>query len=322
VVVVVIAMVLLISSCQASANKNSLKNYAANVSTLISSSDSNGKTMFDDLKSGEGKTSPQSLQQQVIQALKTAKANLSTAEGLSVPGAMSQAQQNLLLVMKMRRDGIAQIASNIQGALNSATSSDGVYAITQGTSLLYSSDVVYKDYVGPEMAGALHGAGLAVGGTDGMTINAGQIVTDLGWLQKTDVANWIGATLPTSEVNQDQPGVHGHILNGVSVGTNTMTTLATNTVKASPAPTFTLNITNGGQWSEYDVVCQVKIKGLHDTGTYTIPETTSGETTNCDVTLPHPPTPGTYSVTAGVLPVPGEKNTADNYMTFSVDFTS
>jgi hypothetical protein len=80
-------------------------------------------------------------------------------------------------------------------------------------------------------------------------------------------------------------------------------------------------VTNGGNFDEYDVGCKVSVSGLSDTGTSTIPETTPGETTTCSVTLPSLPPPGTNTVTAEVVPVPGEKDTSNNYLSFPITFT-
>jgi hypothetical protein len=82
-----------------------------------------------------------------------------------------------------------------------------------------------------------------------------------------------------------------------------------------------LNLTNGGDFDEYNVVCKVTVTGLSDTGSYTIPETFPGHTTTCPVTLPSAPTAGTYTVTAEVVPVEGETNTANNFLMFSITFS-
>jgi hypothetical protein len=318
-VVIVIVMVLLINGCEASQNTSSLKSYASNVYNLVQSSDTNGRNMFADLRSGEGKNDVDSLQQQVNAALSTAGANLRNTEGLSAPGAMATAQQNLVTVMRLRHDGIAQIAANIQDALSSTTSEDGVYALSQGTSELYASDVIYKTYVGTAIAGALHGDGLVVGGTDGIQINAGQIVPDLGWLQQNNIGEWIGATLPTKVANGPCANTCGHALASVSVGSTTLVSGVTNTIPASPAPVFQLTVTNSGQSTEYDVECKVDVAG-DETATATVPKTAPGGTYTCTVPLKSPPTPGQYKVTAEVVPVTGETNTQNNSLNFSVTF--
>ena len=191
---------------------------------------------------------------------------------------MSGAQSALVQVMQLRERGISQIAKHIQASASKSTSKDGVYDISVGTSLLYGSDVFYKTFVAPNIAIALNAAGIPIGGTTGAQINSGQIVTDLGWLQSTFISEKIGAQLSTSAANANNtgPGLHGHALSYVSVGTTQLTTAGTNTIPASPAPTFTLNVTNGGDYNEYQVGCEVSVKGLSDTGASTIPETLEG----------------------------------------------
>jgi hypothetical protein len=320
--VVVIVMALLIHGCEVSQTNTSLKNYNADVDALITASDNNGAAMFTDLQSGELNSNTVGLQTKLNITADNARTQLAKARSFSAPGAMSGAQSALVQVMQLREQGISQIAKDIQSSAHKNTSRGGVYDISVGTSLLFSSDVFYKTFVTPGIAKALNAAGLPIGGTTGAQINAGQIVTDLGWLQSTFIEEKIGAQLSTSAANANNtaPGLHGHSLNYVSVGTTQLTTAGTNTIPASPAPTFTLNVTNGGDFNEYDVGCQVSVKGLSDIGTSTIRETFKGQTTNCSVTLPSPPTPGTYAVTARVLKVPGEKNLANNVLTYTIDF--
>jgi hypothetical protein len=322
VVVLVVAAALLIHGCDVSQTNNSLKTYAGNVNTYVSNSVQNGQKVFSQLKSGDATSNPAKLQGELTSDAQNAFRQLTEAEDLSTPGAMASAQQSFVSVMKLRYEGTDQIAARIQGAMNSSTAVDDVKEITAGTSQLYAADVIYKTFVGTGIAAALNAAGLPVGGTTGATINAAQVVTDLGWLNPKTVAIWLGATVPSTAVNSDQPGLHGHSLNSVTVAGQTLSTTSLNTISVSKAaPTFTLYLTNGGNFPEYDVVCKVSIKGDDDSAETKIPETTAQENTNCVVTLPKALPTGPYTVTAEVLPVPGETNKANNTQTFSVDFT-
>jgi hypothetical protein len=322
IVVVVIVMALLIHGCEVSQTNTSLKNYNADVNALITASDNNGAAMFTDLESGDLTSNTSGLETKLNIIANNAREQLQRAQSYSPPSAMSGAQSALVQVMQLREQGISQIAKHIQASANKKTSTDGVYDISVGTSLLFSSDVFYKTFVTPGIAKALNAAGIPIGGSTGAQINAGQIVTDLGWLQANFIEEKIGAQLSTTAANANNtaPGLHGHQLNYVSVGTTQLSTTGTNTIPASPAPTFTLNVTNGGDYNEYDVGCRVSVEGLSDTGASTIRETFKGQTTNCSVTLPSPPTPGTYHVTAQILKVPAEKNLANNVMTYAIDF--
>lgn len=326
IIVVIIVIALLVNGCQSSAGKTSLENYNVAVSQLITDSDTNGAQVFSDLQSGELTTSGvPKLYNDLTNAAQTARTQLRHTQNLSVPGAMASAQSNLVTVMQLRSEGISQIAANIQKAADERTSRDAVNAMLVGTSQLYSSDVIYKTMVATDIAEAFNGAGVPVGTNAGdQQINPGQIVPDLGWLQFTFVATKTGAPLSTSQANANNigSGPHGHELNYVSVnGTELTPGGAINTVPATSAPTFVLDLTNSGDYPEYQVKCKVSIKGLpDDTGTATIAETTKGEETTCAVKLPNSPPAGEYTVTAQVEKVPRETNTTNNILTYSVEF--
>jgi hypothetical protein len=319
VVVIVILLAVLVKSCSSSATTTSLKNYNASVYNLISASDANGVAVFRNLSDGP-LSSTNLLTSQVQQADK----QLSQAEQLSVPSQMAAAQSYLVSVMKLRAQGIEDMAANAAQAASSKTSKDAVYNISVGTSKLFGSDVVYKTSVVTNIAKALNADGIHVGTSAGQPnqINPGQIVTDLGWLQSSWIADKIGAQQSTAQANKnnDQPGLHGHSLNFVTVDGTQLSSTSTNTIPANNARTWVLNVTNGGDFNEFDVGCSVTIAGLSDTGTSSIPETVKQQSANCTVTLPSDPTPGTYSVTARVAKVPGETNLTNNVITYSVIF--
>ena len=321
IVIVIVLVALGVHSCQVSARNSSLKDYNTSVYSLIGDSNGTGAQLFYELQHS-GSTSASSLQQEILRTGTSAQDQLNRAQSLSVPGQMSNAQSHLVFALTMRRDGIKAIASQIEQALGTSDSNDAVDAIAAADAHFYASDVVYKSYVVPEIAAALHSADISVGGLSGQGLQAGQFLPALGWLEPSFVATTLGAKLPGNNGPAGfQPGLHGHVLNSVSVGSNTLQPGVTNQVAASPAPSFTLSITNGGHFDEFNVECKVTIKGLNDSGSTKISETTPGETTTCQVPLPSAPTTGIFQVTAEVVPVQGESNKANNFMTFTVQFT-
>ncbi len=313
-----ILIVLGVHSCQVSARNSALKDYTNSASSLIEQSNQTGKGLFS-LLSSAANGNVTGLQDSINQARASAAEQLKKARSLGVPDEMKAAQANLLLTLQMRSDAIANIANEFQPALGTATSKDAVNSIAAQMARLYASDVVYKDYTTPKIAGALHSAGIAVGGANGESIANGQFVSDLGWLSPAFVAARLGAKSSTTG-GRIAPGLHGHELNSVSVAGTTLQTGSTNTVPASPAPTFTLNFTNTGQNTETNVVCKVSVSGTGDSGQKVVPQTTAGESTSCQVTLKSPLSAGTDTVVATVEPVPGEKHTANNTMSFPVTF--
>jgi hypothetical protein len=321
VIVVVFIFALVIKGCSDSATTASLKDYNQSVSQIIDNSDGTAASVFQLLP---GAASSQTAATSLATQLTHASSQLQAAEGLSVPSAMDQAQADLLRALKLRVDAIRMMASNVETAGgNGVAARAAVDQIALGAAYFYASDILYKGYAAKEIAAALSADGIPVGGT-GVTINPGQSLPNLSWLEPSFVATEIGAKVSVGGAGGGGSACGtppcGHVLNSVSVAGNQLSQNATNTLPASPAPTFTLSVTNAGKQAESNVVCKVSIQGLSDTGTATIPSTAPGQTTTCSVTLPKPPTPGTYQVTAEVKPVPGETNTANNFLTFPISF--
>jgi hypothetical protein len=319
-VVVVVAIVLiavLVNSCEVSARNSALKDYNNNVAAINAQSVSTGQSFFG-LLSGP-KSDPTSLQNSLSQVSSEADKELSRAKGINVPDEVKSAQTNFVTALQMRADGIKNITGAVPPALQSQTSQGAVATIASEMARFYASDVLYKDYTVPEIIGALRAAGIAVGGLGGQQVNSSQFLPSIQWLSPSSVASALNVTLPASS-HPIAPGLHGHALNSVSVGGTTLTTGATNAIPASPAPTFTLNFANTGQNTETNVVCKITIKGSKVGGQTVVPTTKAGQSYTCQVTLSGTPPGGSQTVTAEIVPVPGEKNSANNFLTFPVDF--
>jgi hypothetical protein len=320
ILVVVILLVVLVHGCQVSARNSSLRNYTNNVSALIQSSDGTAQQLFGLLAGGGSATDATSLTTQIDQARQAADQTLSKAKGLDVPSEVSAAQQHLILALTMRRDGIAGIAKKIGAALASSTSGAAVGKIASAMALFYASDAIYKSYTTPEIAQALHGAGIAVGGPNGETIDSGQFLPDLSWLTPAFIAGKLGVSSPTTTTGPVAPGTHGHSLDAVSVGGTTLQTGSSNQIPRSPPPTFKLNFTNSGQNNETNVVLKVTITGAGISGQTVVPTTTAGQSGTANVTLKTSPPAGSYTLVATVQKVGGEKNLTNNTLSFPVSF--
>lgn len=318
--VVVVLIAVGVHSCQVSQQNSDLRNYSDGVASLARSSNQTGQQFFSVLSSGQGSSNGQNLQSQIDEARLSAQNQLNRAQGLSVPDPVKGAQQDLLLALQMRRDGITNIAQQVQPALQSSTATAAVNQIAAEMARLYASDVLYKDYSLPAITAALHSAGIAVGGINGEPVVTGQFVPNIQWLTPTFVAQQLHTSFTPSSSTGGKlaPGTHGHELNSVSVGGTTLNSGSTNTIPANPAPTFTLTFTNSGQNNETNVVCKVTLSGSSISGQATVAQTTAGQQATCQVPLSSAPTPGSYTVTATIEPVPGEKDTANNTQTFPV----
>lgn len=318
VVVAIVLIAVLVNSCQVSARNTALKDYSNNVASLNQQSVSTGATFFQVLSGGT--SDPTSLRTHLNQAVSDAAGQLRSARRMNVPDEVKSAHQNLVLALQMRHDGMLNIANDVQPALQQQTSRDAVNSIAAEMARFYGSDVLYKDYSVPLVIGALRAAGITVGGLSGEQINAGQFLPDVRWLTPAYVASQLHVTLPSSRRTKVAPGVHGHQLGSVSAGGSTLQTGSTNTISASPPPTFTLNFVNTGHNTENNVVCKVTISGSKVSGQTAVPQTTPGQQASCQVTLNSAPPTGSQTVTATIEPVPGEKNASNNSLTFPVTF--
>ncbi len=319
VVVAIILIAVLVNSCEVSARNSALKDYNNSVASLNAQSVNTGQSFFRTLS---GPTSdPTTLQTSLNQSLSDATSQLNKAKGISTPDEVKGAQSNFVLALQMRADGIHNIAGQVPSALQSTTAQGAVTAIASEMAKFYASDVLYKDYAVPEIIGALRAAGITVGGLGGQQVNSSQFLPSISWLDPTTVANQLHVSLPSSAQSKPvTPGLHGHQLNSVSVGGTQLQTGSTNDIPASPAPTFTLSFANTGQNTETNVICKVTIAGSKVSGQTVVPQTTAGQSTSCQVTLNSSPTKGSVQLTATIVPVPGEKNKANNSLTFPVAF--
>jgi hypothetical protein len=319
--VVLILIVVGIHSCTVGSTSSALRSYNDSVTSLIRASNQTGQQFFSLMSRGGGSSNPTTLQSEVEATRVDAARELQRAEGLSAPSGLTVAQQGLVWTMRMRRDGIAIVAAQLQPALQRSTAVTAVKTIAAAMGSLYASDAVYKNYTLPMIEGALRNAGITVGGTNGEPVDNGQFVPDYQWLSPDYVAGKLNTTLPTSTSNKPAaPGVHGHELDSCNVGSTTLDTTVASTLPAGTAPTLTCAVTNDGQDTETNVVVQASIAGTSVTGQGTIPQTQPGQQYNVQIQLSAAPPNGTYQMKVTVEPVPGEKTFTHNTKIFPVTF--
>lgn len=315
VVIIVVLIALGVHGCQVSATDSALQNYTTNVSSLVTQSNETGSKLFAVLASSAGNNAT-SVQNSVNQSLGEAQKVYAKAQGIDVPDQVRTAQSHLLLALRMRIDGINDIALHIQTALGSSATAASITELATQTARFYASDVLYKDYAVPEIYGALHAASTRFGG-----LPSGQFLPDYQWVDPKFIASELKVTIPGFAPSHPfTPGNHGHGLDSVTVSGVTLQTTSTNTIPASPPPTFTFNFHNTGQFSEYNVGCKVTISGSTVTGTATVPQTQAGQAATCSVKLSATPPTGSQTVTATVERVRGESTMSNNVLTFPVNF--
>ena len=316
ILVLILVVALLVNSCQSNATKTALQNYTNSVSSLNQQSTANGKQLFDQLAQASQSGGGTTLQNDINQILTDEQKVYNKAKAMSVPDQVKTGNAYFMNALKLRVDGISGIAHAIQPALASGATEANVNAVAAETARLYASDVLYKDYALPQIYDAVHAAG-----TRFSPINGDQFVPNVEWVQPSFVAEKLGINVPGAATTKVTPGLHGHSLTSVSVNGTTLQTGATNTLPASPIPSFTLDFNNGGTNNEHDVKCKVSINGSSVSGTATVPETFAGQNATCTVKLDAAPPQGTQTVSATIEPVPGEKNKANNTISYTITFS-
>jgi LysM repeat protein len=192
-IVVLILIVIGVHSCQVSQANSDLRDYSVSVNSIMQSSQQTSQRFFALLSSGQGSTGAGSLETQLDEAHISAAGQLSRAQGLSVPGQLQTAQQELVLALRMRAQGIFNTAQTIPSALQSQTASLATSSIAAEMARFYASDVLYKDYVLPMLVKTLTQAGIAVGGPSGEPVNQGQFLPNVQWLTPSYVATQLRA---------------------------------------------------------------------------------------------------------------------------------
>ncbi len=312
-------IVLGIHGRQAGESNSALNDYSDHVTALIRSSDETATQLFSELSRGGGSDTAMNVQNQINQDRDSTDIALARARRIDVPDAVRAAHSCLLLALQMRRDALANIAVKIQPAFKASTSKDAIDAIAGDMARFYASDVLYSDYTVPAVVSALHAAGVAPRAINAAMIESGHSLPNVDWLTPAYIALELGVRLPVPS-GKPAPGVHGHRIDSVSVGATTLQAGATNTVRASPPPTFTCTFTNDGQSVETDVVVKVSVNGTSVSGLALVPQTTPGQQATAAVTLNSSPPKGTYTVSATVEQVPGETVLTHNTLSFPVNF--
>lgn len=329
VVLVVILLVFLVKGCVDSRREAALKDYNRNVRTLVEQSENAvSKPLFAALAGANGQQGEQ-VQETINQLRGVAEEELDQAERLDVPDAMAEAQDHLELVLSLRRDGVERIAALIQQAIgNGAGAGAAVEEIAGQMRAFDASDVVYSQRVAPLILKGLKDNGIAASydGTEGEQVqdqaNFLPQPSGISWISPSYVADQLGATTGGGGNGNVAPGLHGHQIDSVSVNGTALVAGASNTLAATPLPTFAVTFTNGGENDETNVKVTVEIVGSTTVKAEAIvPNTTAGTQATANVVLDKaPPTDGSVTIKVTVAKVRGEENTDNNELTFSALF--
>jgi hypothetical protein len=331
VLVVIILVALGVKSYLASRQEQALKNYNAQVTSLMTQQATQvAGPVFKTLNSSPATsgTSEITLQSELFADAGLARQEARQAAGWSVPSQMAGAQRDLLLALDLRYEALNEIQGDLATALGSAGQVTALEDIAGAMGLLYSSDVIYKVRVVPLITEALSTANIPVddGEVGSEQVISSQFLPDQSWLLTSFVAGKILGNTPSNLGGTPTTGTHGHELLGVLAGNTQLvpTIDGINNITYTKGMVFTLQFKNTGENTEFDVRTQATIDSA------TVPAiTTSGSVSETEPGLPYtsqlsfnktPPFGTTLRLTATIEPVHGETDKANNQLEFLIDF--
>jgi hypothetical protein len=317
-VVLLIVIVLIVNGCLKSRKQSALKDYNQSATQLVAESDrSVGRPLFAALAGASGST-PLQVGVQIDGLRQQASAQAQRAKSLSVPGEMTGAQRNLLLLLDLRTEGVAKVAEHVRTALGGQSKQASTLIAGDMESFL-ASDVLYSQRVAPLIAQTLSGNAIHE-----QTASTSNFLPNIGWLESETVLKRLTGKSSSSTANGAiAPGTHGHSLTGVTVGASTLQPApAVNHVHSGANPTFTVMVENGGSNPETNVKVEVAVTsgGKQLKASHVINKTEPGNTSPVDIPVEGVALNAASRVSVNVQPVPGETNTENNKQTYDVVF--
>jgi hypothetical protein len=327
-VVAVLFLVLLaivVNSCRNSQHESALKDYNREVSTIANDSAQQVGSQFFQLLGQQSGQQPQDLQSAISSFRVQAEQQRKQAAGLSVPSDMKGAQQNLLIALEMRRDGLDYIASRIRSALGDSgdVADQAINQIAGQMQVFLASDVIYASRVVPFIHNALNSNEIG-----GQTVANSRFMPNQAWLQPDTVASALNQQLTSGGGNAGGqptgPGLHGTGLQSTAYNGVTLQPGTSNRLTYAPGQDFVVTFANQGENDEFDIKVTVRISSgaQQTTLTTTVPKVAQGATAEARLPLnKQPPLDSVATIQVQVAPVPGEKKTDNNRSEYNVLFS-
>jgi CARDB len=319
-VIVLILLVLLVRSCFNARKENAIKDYANNSAELLRASKVEGDGLFQ-LLQGEGGADRTTA---IINQLNGYRAESATlvdrANRLDVPGDLNDAQNELLSVLELRRDGLKEITDALRVALGDQDRRQGSDDVAKQMQVFLASDVVDTLRYRRDLFDVLNEHDL-----DAPQLPKAGFVPDIEWLQPDFVADQVNALRTGSGGGGTAtPGLHGNGIAAVSLGGVALAPGGSASVQLTENLAFEVQVQNQGENTENDVTVEVTVGdgGDADTREKTIDTIAAGEIQTVTIPLDKQPATGqNVPIKVTVKPVPGEQKTDNNTQESVVIFT-
>jgi hypothetical protein len=319
-VLVLILLVLGVRGCLNARKESAIKDYSNDSAELLNESKEDGDQLFR-LLQGEGGTDQATAIINQLNGYRTASASrVDRAEALDVPGDLNGAQSDLLEVLELRAEGMADITDALQVALGDQDRREGSDEVAIQMQVFLASDIIDQKRFRPELYDVLRDEDLSA-----PNLPAKGFVPDIEWLQPDFVADQVNALRTgTGGGGEAAPGLHGNGIAAVSLGGVALAPGGSASVQLSADLAFEIQVQNQGENTENDVEVSVTVGdgGDADTQEETIDTIAAGELKTVTIPLSkQPPTGQNVPIQVEVKPVPGEQKTDNNSQESSVIFT-
>jgi hypothetical protein len=313
--VVVVLLLLAIRGCLDARKERSFENYLRDLSSLVTTSNQLSAELFNRLDD-PGEVNETQFQAQLGSSRGTGEDLLQRAEGLDVPGELSEAQEDLVLAFELRRDGLNSIVEEIPTALGTEGQLEALDQIAADMRQFLASDVMYA------RAKAQIEAVLSDEGLPG-EVPASVFLTDTDrWLDRLQIS--VALSQVASATGTAGTADRGTELSSVVVrpGNVPLTSDTLNTLGQVPT-SIEVAVLNGGLTNEEDVLVSYELLGSTDTieGEAPIPRMAAGATESVPLAVEGEiPTGEELTLTVTVFPVPGESIIDNNELTYQLIF--
>ena len=319
-VLVLILLVLGVRGCLNARKESAVKDYGNDSAELLRASKLEGDQLFK-LLQGQGGTDQTTSIINQLNAYRVESSELvDRANRLDVPGDLNGAQNELVEVLELRRDGFADITDALQVALGDQNRRQGSDDVAIQMQVFLASDIVDQKRFRPQLFDVLRDQDLSA-----PDLPKNGFVPDIEWLQPAFVADQVNALRTgTGGGGEAAPGLHGNGVAGVTLGGVALTPGGSASVQLSNDLSFEIQVQNQGENTETDVVVRVTVGdgGDADTQEETIDTIAAGEIKTVTIPLSkQPPTGQNVPIKVEVEPVPGEQKTDNNTLECSVIFT-
>jgi hypothetical protein len=314
-----ILLVLIVRGCMDARTERAIKDYVAGSTELIELSNQESRTLFDVLNGRSQAEDVVSIQNALNGARVESAQLVDRAEGLDTPDDLESAQSYLLEVLIFRRDGLAQIATQLRSALGDQGRRQGSENVALAMRNFLTSDVIFQTRFDPRLRDALAEQDL------NLRRPRSTFLRDVRWLEPSFVSEKVDALRAGGGGSESAtPGLHGNGLIATTLGGVALTPGGSATVPLGASPSFAIQVANQGENTETDVNVKVTIGSGADAIDLqqTLDEIAAGETKTVEIPLEEqPPTGQNVPISVEVEPVPGEQKTDNNEATYSVIFT-